>query len=55
MDIQTYIKVIVYLKTDDIYKGIAEDVETRFGTSNYELDRPLLEGKKWKSNWINEK
>ena len=27
MDIQTYIKVIVYLKTDDIYKGIAEDVE----------------------------
>ena len=32
-------------KTDDIYKDIAEDVETRFGTSNYELDRPLLKGK----------
>ena len=32
---------IVYIKTDDIYKGIAEDVETRFDTSNYELDRPL--------------
>ena len=41
MDIQTYIKVIVYLKTDDIYKGIAEDVETRFGTSNYELGRKI--------------
>ena len=27
------------------YKDIAEDVETRFGTSNYELDRPLPKGK----------
>ena len=32
-------------KTDDIYKDIAEDVETRFDTSNYELDRPLPNGK----------
>ena len=32
---------IVYIKTDDIYKYIAEDVETRFDTSNFELDRPL--------------
>ena len=32
-------------KTDDLYKDIAEDVETRFGTSNYELDRPLPKGK----------
>ena len=31
----------VYIKTDDIYKDIAEDVEIRFATSNYELDRPL--------------
>ena len=36
---------IVYIKTDDIYKDIAEDVETRFDTSNYELDRPLAQGK----------
>ena len=36
---------IVYIKTDDIYKDIAEDVETRFDTSNYELDRPLPKGK----------
>ena len=28
-------------KADDIYKDIAEDVETRFDTSDYELDRPL--------------
>ena len=34
-----------HLKTDDIYKDIAEDVETRFDTSNFELGRPLPKGK----------
>ena len=38
----------VYIKTGDIYKGIVEDVETRFGTSNYELDRSLPKGKNQK-------
>ena len=37
--------LIVYIKIDDIYKDIAEDVETRFDTSNYELDRLLPKGK----------
>ena len=32
----------VHVKTDDNYKGIAEDVETSFTNSNYEIDRPLL-------------
>ena len=36
---------IVHVKTDDIYKDIAEDVETRFDTSNFEIDRPLPKGK----------
>ena len=36
---------IVYIKTGYIYKDIAEDVETRFSTSNYELHRPLPRGK----------
>ena len=36
---------IVYIKTDDINKDITEDIETRFDTSNYELDRPLPKGK----------
>ena len=36
---------IVYIKADDINKDIAEDVETRFDTSNYELERPLPKGK----------
>ena len=44
---------IVYIKTDDICKDIAEDVETRFDNSNYELDRPLPKGKI--CNWINKR
>ena len=32
-------------KTVDVYKDIIEDVETRFDTSNYELNRPLPKGK----------
>ena len=31
---------IIYIKTDDIYKDIAEDFEARFDTSNYEIDKP---------------
>ena len=42
----------VYTKTVDIYKDIAEDVETRFDTSNYELDRPLLKRKNKKVNGL---
>ena len=36
---------IAYKKTYYIYKDIAEDVETRFETSNYELERLLRKGK----------
>ena len=36
---------IVYIKTDDIYKDVAEDVETRFDILSYELDRSLTKGK----------
>ena len=32
---------IASIKTDDIYKDLEEIVETRFDTSNYNLDRPL--------------
>ena len=47
--IDTY-SLIVIIKADDTYKDITEDVETRFDTSNYELecssvDRPLPDGK----------
>ena len=38
---------IVYIKKDDTYKDIAEDVETRFDTSNYEqIDHCLKEKRK---------
>ena len=40
---------IVYIKTDDIYKDIAEDIVTRFDTCNYELERPLPKGKNKKA------
>ena len=33
------------MKTDDFYEGITEDVEKRFDTSNFEIDRPLPQGK----------
>ena len=32
---------IVHVKTDNIYKYITEDFETRFDTSNFKIDRPL--------------
>ena len=33
------------IKREDFYSDISKDVETRFDTSNYELDRSLLKGK----------
>ena len=50
--------LFVYIKTDDIYKDIAEDVETRFYTSNYELECNLIETllpQEKKSNWIDKR
>ena len=35
----------VHVKTDDIYKDIAEDFDIRLDTSNYELERLLPKGK----------
>ena len=40
-------------KKKDIYVDIAKEVETRFDTPNYEIERPLSKGKK--CNWVNEK
>ena len=36
---------IMYIKTEDFYEDIANDVEKRFDTSNYEVDTPLPTGK----------
>ena len=51
---------VVYIKTNDIYRDIAENVETKFDTSNYELEcnsieRSLAKEKTQKHNWINER
>ena len=42
MDISRF---IVTVGADNIYKDIAEDVETRFSTSHFESDRPLTNEK----------
>ena len=34
----------IHIKTEGFYKDIADDVEKRYDTSNYELDRPLPKG-----------
>ena len=36
---------IIFIKAGNIYKYIAEDAESRFDSSSYELDRPLSTGK----------
>ena len=36
---------IMNIKTEDFYRDIANGVEKRFDTSNYEVDRPLSTGK----------
>ena len=42
--------IIINIKTEDFYKGIADDVEEKFDTSNHEcnsiqINRPLTTGK----------
>ena len=37
--------LIVHVKIDSIYRDIPEDIEKRFDTSNFDIERPLLKGK----------
>ena len=43
---------IMHIQTQDFYKDIANDVEKRFDTSNYEVNRPLPTGKNKKKNGL---
>ena len=52
MDTDSFIN---HIKTEDVYEDIANDIEKRFDTSNYEINRPLPIGKKQKSDWINKR
>ena len=36
---------VIHIKTEDVYKDIADDTEKIFDTSNYEINRPLPRGK----------
>ena len=38
MDMNSF---IVHVKSEDIYADLSEDIEVRFYTSNYEVERPL--------------
>ena len=40
---------VVFIKTDDIYKEISEDAETRIETSNYEWESSLPKEKNKKN------
>ena len=42
MDIDSF---TMNIETEDVYEDIASDVEKRFDTSNYAIERPLLTGK----------
>ena len=46
---------IIYIKRDDISKGIGEDVKKKFDTLIYELDILLPKRKSKRSNWINKR
>ena len=39
------VSFIMHIKTEDFYKDNSDDVEKRFDTSNYEVNRPLATGK----------
>ena len=42
MDTESF---IMHIKTEDFYQDIADDVEKKFDTSNYETNTPLPIGK----------
>ena len=52
MDIDS---LIIHIKTENIYEDIVNDVEKRFDTSNFEVNRSLPTRKNKKSDWINER
>ena len=43
MDSDSFVSSI---KREDVYKDIAKDGETEFGTSNYIVEKPLPKGNK---------
>ena len=36
---------IIYIKAEDVYEDLADDIEKRFATPNYEVNKPLSTGK----------
>ena len=46
---------IMNIKANDFYKDISNDVENRFDTLNYEVNRSSPTGKNKKNHWFNER
>ena len=46
---------VTHIKAEDFYKYINDNVEDRFDTSNFEVERLLSIGKNQKSHWVNQK
>ena len=38
-------RFIIYIKIEDVYEEIVNDIDEKIDTSNYECDRPLPTGK----------
>ena len=45
---------IIHIKSEEFYEDIVNDIEKRFDTSNYNIDRPLPTGENRNSDWIDE-
>lgn len=41
---------LAHVKSEHVYKDLAEDIGQKFNTSNYEVQRPLLIEKKQKKS-----
>ena len=49
------VSFIIYIKSENVYKNIADRVEKRFDALNYKVNRPLPTGENKKGYWINER
>ena len=49
------VSFIIYAKTEDFYEDISNEVEKRFDTSNYGVNKPLPTGKNKKSDKVHER
>ena len=47
--------VIIQIRTEDVHEDIADDIEKRLDTPNYEINRQFPTKNNKKIDWINER